>query len=185
MSLFNRRSTSSQSSTQNTSSTAYTDSSINAGGDGSLALGAGAQVNTNTTVIDVSEGVARASLEANAAVSSAALAAQRDVAGLAIETTGATAGRAFDAAVDLYAIGSRERADAMKQDALLLQSQQGLVSKFSDLTAAALERSQTPDSAVTRQLLWVVGIVAVAAAFLFASVTRRPAPRPRPAPSAA
>lgn len=167
---FGSKKTATTSTTQNTSSTRYTDSSINAGGDGSLALGAGAQV--NTTVIDVSEGVARASLEAQRDTAAAALAANRDVSGLAIETTGKTAEQVINAAVDLYSIGSRERADAMKNDALLLQSNQGLVGKLTELTGAALERSQTPDSAVTKQLLWVVGAVAVAGAFIFSRSRR-------------
>lgn len=172
-----KKSTETTSTTQNTSSTDYRDESVNAGGDGSLALGAGAEVNTTTTVIDVSDEVAKASLDAqrdtaaaalaeNRVVSSAALAANRDVSGLAIETTGAVAGRAFDTALDLFAIGSRERTDQMQESARVLQSNQGLVDRLSSLTSAALERSQTPDSAVTKQLLWVVGGSVVAVALL-------------------
>lgn len=207
----------SQSTTQQTSNTAYTDQSANAA-EGGIAAGAGATVN----IENLSEGVALGALESNQNVAGMALAAQqntalgsvnatRDVAGMALaaqqntsiaalqtnqnvagmaldtasraitenrnvadiaitanrdvnlrslDTTSRLAETAINTVVGLGEVASRERIDTLESANLAITSAQGSSDKFAQLASAALERSQTPDSAVTKQLLWVVGGVA-------------------------
>ena len=114
------------------------------------------------TVADVSN----VSIAAQNALANQALATNRDVSRDAFDTTGKVSALAINTTAGLASISARERQDVLNTTTTALQSQGGLASKIADLTSAALERSQTPDSAVTKQLLWAV-VAIVAAVFLF------------------
>lgn len=188
---------SSKKSTTNLSTTnVFTDQSANAGGDGSLAVGAGANVNIETADKEIVEaalasnlgttqaamqtaGLALAAnqntslgaLAANQNVTVAALGsgertaqlsikAQNELAGLALRENAALAETTVNTVKGLSEVASRERLDVLRTTETALQSTRGANDKLASLASAALERSQTPDSAVTKTLLYVVGGVA-------------------------
>lgn len=145
-------------STSNTSTTSYADSSANAGGDGSIAAGEGATVNIN----NLSEVVATTALDTNAAVATKAIDAN-------------TAATAFtvNAIAGLSEVSARERDDTRRAADLAVNSTTGLANRLSDLTYAAVERSQAPEAAsiktILTPLLWGAGVIVVVlgAIFLF------------------
>lgn len=167
-----------------------TDKSANAA-EGSIAVAEGASV----TIQDISAPVALESLRANRDVSQEALRTNRDVAQIAvagqvattaealrtnrdvsetsINTTAALANSAINTLAGANKIASDERVDVLNSTNLALQSNQGLAEKFAGLAGAALERSQTPDSAVTKQLLWVVGAIVIGLVLIFSGKSRR------------
>jgi uncharacterized protein with beta-barrel porin domain len=148
---------SSKSSTSNQTTYNTTDNSANAGNN-AVAIGAGANVQV------LSDDVALGSIYA-----------QRDTAQSAIDANAALSMGAINTVAGLAEVSARERQDVLNTTTTALNSQQGLASKIADLTNAALERTQTPDSAVTKQLLWVVGAVAVVGILaLFGNAKRRP-----------
>lgn len=156
---------SNKSSTANTTNYAITDNSANAAEQG-FAVGAGASVSILNTDAEIAESLKETALGALSANQTTALGAletfgqvNRD----SLDTTANVATAAINQVGSLAAISARERQDVLNTTTTALQSQQGLASKVADLTSAALERSQTPDSAVTKQLLWVVGAVAALA----------------------
>lgn len=188
---------SSKKSTTNLSTTnVFTDQSANAGGDGSLAVGAGASVNIETADKEIVEaalasnlgttqaamqtaGLALAAntqstlgaLEANRNVTVAALGSTERTAQLSIAAQKQLAEHTLNTVKGISEVGARERADVLRTTETALQSTRGANDKLAGLASAALERSQTPDSAVTKQLLWVIGGVASLAVLL---LFRRP-----------
>jgi len=195
MALFSsKKSTTNYSTTNN-----LTDQSANAA-EGAVAVGAGANVNIVTADADVALGTTRAAQEtaqlaltANTQTSGMALAANQNVsvaaldstertAGLSIAAQNQLAGLAIQSSSDLAKftgntlagfaeVASRERQDVLEQTNTALLSSRGAADKFADLASAALERSQTPDSQITKTLLYVAG--AVAAIFALSLATRR------------
>lgn len=162
-----------------------TDESLNVA-EGAIAVGAGANVNIVTETADreialgalaANQNVAIVGLDTTARVAGRALDRTADVAGLALEanrdvniksldTTSRLAGLAINTVVGLGEVASRERIDPLQSANLAITSAQGASDKFAQLAGAALERSQTPDSAVTKQLLWVIGGVAALAVLI-------------------
>ncbi len=108
-------------------------------------------------------------LRVNRDVAELAVNANRDVNIRSLETTSNLANAAINTVAGMGEIASRERVDVMRTTDLAIQTQRGLSEKIADLAGASLERAQTPDSAVTKQLLWVVGIVAAVLGFAFLS----------------
>lgn len=174
----------SSSTTQNTSTTNYTDKSANASGGG-IAAGAGATVNvqsldanvalgalaaqqntataalqTNQNVAGLALNTADRAVQANANVADIAISANRDVNIHSLDTTSKLAETAINTVVGLGNVASRERIDTLQSANLAIQSAQGATDKFAQIASDALQRTQTPNSAVTTQLLWVVGGVA-------------------------
>jgi hypothetical protein len=196
MALFSSK----KSSTTNQTTNTFTDQSANAA-QGAIAAGAGAEINITTTDKDIALGsvaaqrdtalgalvvnrdVSQAALGSNERVAGVSIAAQnalaqssieanRDINARSLDTTSRLAQSAINTVAGIGEVASRERQDVLASTNLALQSQQGLANKFSDLASAALERSQTPDSAVTKQLIYVVGAV-LAVVVLFALHSRK------------
>lgn len=127
-----------------------------------------ANQNVSTAALDTTSRTADVSIAAQNALATQALTTNRDVSRDAFDTTGKISALAINTTAGLASISARERQDVLNTTTTALQSQGGLAAKIADLSSAALERSQTPDSAVTKQLLWAV-VAIVAAAFLFGS----------------
>lgn len=179
----------------------YADSSANAA-EGSLAVGSGASVNITTTDAELAktavqtnaglalgtvqtmaglsgaalgtvERTAGAALETNRDVSTAALLTSRDINLASLETNAALATHAVNTISGVNEIAARERIDTLTTTNTALQSQQGAINQFADLASGALERSQTPDSQVTKTLLYVVGAVAALFVLMLFRTNRR------------
>lgn len=195
MGLFSSKKSSSTYQTTNT----FTDQSANAA-EGGIAAGAGAtinienldkdvalgslaaQQNTALAALNTTQGVAAGAfdtaaraLQSNASVADIAISANRDVNIHSLDTTSKLAQTAINTVVGLGEVASRERVDTLESANLAIRSAQGASDKFSALASAALERSQTPDSAVTKQLLWVVGGVAALGVLLLFTRNRKAA----------
>ncbi len=151
----------SESTTKYETTNTYTDQSAQAT-EGGVAAGAGAIVNIKTA----DPAVARAALETQRDTAGMSLAANQNVSLRAIDTNAAVSAAALNTAAGLARISSDERRDVLNTTDTALQSQQGVLDKLSGLASAALERSQTPDSQVTKTMLYVAGIVAVIIGFL-------------------
>lgn len=134
-----------KSSTTNETNYHLTDQSANAA-EGAIAIGAGGVMTT------VDDKIALGSINA-----------QRETAAHAIDSNKDLSLGAINTVAGLAEISARERQDVLNTTTTALQSQAGLSAKIAELSDKALERSQTPDSAVTKQLLWVVGAVAIVA----------------------
>lgn len=161
----------------------FTDKSVNAG-DGSVALGENANLQTTTQIYaeQLSDDVALGAIGGMERTAAAGFAANSDVAGRALATNQDVARRALEANRDVnlesltttkdlarsainsvQSIGetaSRERVDVLETTNYALQSQQGVTDKLAQLAAGALERSQTPDSQVSKQLIWALAAIA-------------------------
>jgi hypothetical protein len=181
----------SSSSTTQSTSNVYTDQSANAAAGG-MAVGAGAKVDITTLDAEV----AARSIEAQKETAGMALAAEQNVAGMslaaqqnvsvrALDTTGQVAERAIDTSaavaqsamnttLGLAQIGSEERQDVLATTDYALKSQQGVTEKLASLASSALERSQTPDSQVTKTMLYVAGAVVLLFGLLAVFAFRRP-----------
>jgi hypothetical protein len=149
--------------TENKTEYNYTDQSQNAA-EGAIAVGTGGFVNIETAdpdvalgALDANSAVSQRSLDTAGAVSFAALNANRDVNLRSLDTTSAVAAAAINQIAGVQDIASRERSDVINATNLALNNSKGAQDQLTQLASAALERSQTPDSAVTKQLLWVVG----------------------------
>ncbi len=187
------------SSSTNTSTTTYTDKSANAS-QGGIAAGAGATVNvqsldanvalgalaaqqntavaalqTNQNVAGMALNTADRAVQQNSNVADIAITANRDVNLRSLDTTSRLAESAINTVVGLGNVASRERIDTLQSANLAITSAQGASDKFASLASAALERSQTPDSAVTKQLLWVIGGVAALGVLLLLGRGRKSA----------
>ena len=119
-----------------------------------------AALNTTQNVAAGAFNTANLALQSNANVADIAISANRDVNIRSLDTTSKLAETAINTVVGLGEVSSRERMDTLESANLAIRSAQGASDKFASIAGAALERSQTPDSAVTKQLLWVVGGVA-------------------------
>ncbi len=95
----------------------------------------------------------------------AALAANRDVNLASLDTTSRLANSAINTIAGVNDVASRERVDVLETTNLALQNQAGVTDKLAALASGALERSQTPDSAVSKQLIWGLAAVAVVLGF--------------------
>jgi len=137
-----------------------------------------ANQNTSIAAIDTTGQTAGLSIAAQSRLATDALAEQnrlaaeafaanRDVNLASLDTTSRLAANAINSVVGIGEVSSRERIDTLESTNLALQSNQGLANKFSDLAGAALERSQTPDSAVTKNLINAVVVIAVVVAAFF------------------
>jgi hypothetical protein len=189
----------SSSTTTYTSQTTSTDQSANAA-QGGVAAGAGATVNissldkdvalgalaaqqntavaalqTNQNVSGMALDTASRAVQSNAKVADIAISANRDVNLASLDTTSRLATTAINTVVGLGEVASRERIDTLNSTNLALQNAAGASDKFASLASAALERSQAPDSAVTKQLLWVIGGVAALAVLLLFGRSRKSA----------
>lgn len=150
-----------------------------------IALGAlASNQNTALGALAANQNVALGSLAANQNVSTAALASNvaalntagslaesslstnRDVSLASIKSAENLATFTANTIAGMGEVASRERVDVLNTTNTALQSNQGTVNKLAELAAGALERSQTPDSQVTKTLLYVVGAVALAVALL-------------------
>lgn len=176
-----------------------TDNSANAA-EGALAVGSGANVNittsdaevalgalatqqntsiaalqTNQNVVGLALNTADRALAANSDVAGLAISANRDINRRSLDTTSRLAESAINTVAGIGEVASRERIDTLQSANLAVSSAQGATDKFAQLANAALERSQTPDSAVTKQLLLVVGAVAVLAVLLLFGRRRKTA----------
>jgi hypothetical protein len=185
MALFSSKKTTTNLSTTNV----FTDNSANAA-EGGLAVGAGAQVSITTAdpdvaktaivaqhatagaALDTTASVAGAALNTTANVAGAALGGMERTAGLSIAAQNQLATHALDTNAALVThttntlfgladVAARERKDVLDTTQLALRNQQGTADQLAQLAASALERSQTPDSQITKTLLYVVGGVAV------------------------
>lgn len=134
--------------------------------------------NTSLGALAANQNVTVAALGSGERTAQLSIAAQNQLAGLALNKTGELAGKTVELAgksVDsaerlakftgstlagFAGVSSRERQDVLRQTETALRSSEGAAGKFASLASAALERSQTPDSAVTKTLLYVVGAVA-------------------------
>lgn len=197
MSLFSSNKSSTNYSTTNT----FTDNSASAA-QGAVAVGAGANVNITDAgatkaaleankevslgALVVNRDVAGMALDTTARVSSRALDRTADVAGMALEanrdvniksldTTARLAQSAINTVVGLGEVASRERIGTLETTNLALRNQQGTSDKLASLAGAALERSQTPDSGVTKTMLYVIGAVVAFLALAQMGRNRRPA----------
>lgn len=103
------------------------------------------------------------------------IAAQNVLARSAIDTTGRLAEHTINTAAGIAESSARETADVLSTSRLQVESQQGLANKLASLAEGALERGQTPDSQITKTLLWVVGAIAAFVALAFMSGKRRAA----------
>ncbi|WP_415907280.1 hypothetical protein [Oleiharenicola sp. Vm1] len=141
------------------------------------ALGAlAANQNTSLGALAANQNVSQRAIDTTAGVANLSIAAQNDLAKTTVAQNSALSLGAINTVAGLAEVSARERQDVLNTTTTALNSQQGLASKIADLTSAALERSQTPDSAVTKQLLWVVGAVAVLGMlFLFGASRRKSA----------
>jgi hypothetical protein len=193
---------SNKSSTQNTTNYNITDQSANAA-EGAIAAGAGATVEINTTTADpeiakgafdtalgavaanqntalgalaANQNVSQRAIDTTAGVANLSIAAQNDLAKTTVAQNSALSLGAINTVAGLAEVSARERQDVLNTTTTALNSQQGLAGKIADLTSAALERSQTPDSAVTKQLLWAgVAMVGLLALFAFGASRRKSA----------
>lgn len=191
LSLFSKKS-----STTNQTTNTFTDQSANAA-EGSIAAGAGATVNIENLSDDVtiaslntqrdtastalftqamtSQGgfdLAARTLDANRVTAAMALTTNRDVTLASLDTTSNLARSAIKSVQSIGEVASRDRQEVLQTTQTALQSQAGITDKLAALASGALERSQTPDSQITKTLLYVVGAVAVVV-LLFAMKGRR------------
>jgi len=157
-----------ESSTKYETTNTFTDKSVNAG-DGSVAVGEGANVH----IEDLSAGVAEKAIGETADTARFAVAANSAVNIASLDTTSRLANAAINTVAGMGEIASRERVDVLQTTNTALQSQKGVTDKLAELASGALERSQTPDSQVTKTLLWVVGGVAVFFGLLMLGSTRK------------
>lgn len=134
-----------------------------------LALAANA--NTTGLALAANQNVSLASLGAQERTAGLSIAAQNQLAGLAIQSSSDLAKFTGNTIAGFAEVASRERQDVLEQTNTALLSSRGAADKFADLASAALERSQTPDSQITKTLLYVAG--AVAAIFALSLATRR------------
>ncbi len=171
LSLFSKESKTNYSTTNT-----FTDQSTNAG-DGSIALGQGANLNTTVYNENLSDDVALGSLAAQRDTAVAGLASNQDVSRRAIEanrdvnieslkTTTDLARSAINTVESIGESASRERVDVLNTTGYALKSQEGIANKLAELAGGALERSQTPDSQVTKQVIWAAVAIAIGLAFL-------------------
>ena len=130
-----------------------------------------AALNTTQNVAAGAFDTAARALTSNRDVAEIAISANSDINQRSLDTTSRLAETAINTVTSLGEVASRERIDTLESANLAIRSSQGAADKFADLAAASLERSQTPDSAVTKQLIWVVGggIGLLALAFMFRS----------------
>ena len=91
-----------------------------------------------------------------------ALIVNRDVSLAALDTTTRLAANTVNSIVTLNDANAREKQDAQNTANLALESNQGLISKLSDLTNSALSRTQDPGSDTSKIALYVGGAIAVA-----------------------
>lgn len=134
------------SSTSNATTNEYTDTSANAGGDGSIAASGGGSVVIN----DLSETVARDAIAAGVNQTARTLATAEK---LTEFTTNTIRG--------LSETSARENAATRDSADLSLRTTAGLVSTLQQQTSDALERAQQPEAssvtAMLKPLLWVIG----------------------------
>lgn len=150
----------------------YVDQSANAA-EGAISAAGGSQIYVESLSDDVALGalasnqnVSTAALESNVAALNTAGNLARDVSLQSIKTAEQLATFTGNTIAGMGEVASRERVDVLNTTNTALQSSQGAVNKLADLAAGALERSQTPDSQVTKTLLYVVGAVALGAVLL-------------------
>lgn len=146
----------SSSTTKYETTNTYTDQSAQAT-EGGVAAGAGASVKIES----LDPAVVKTAVETQRDTAGMALASNQNVAVRAIDTNAAVSQAALNTAAGLARINSDERRDVLNTTDTALQSQQGALNQLSGLANAALERSQTPDSQVTKTLLYVIGAVAL------------------------
>lgn len=146
----------SSSTTQNTSTTNYSDQSANAGGDNSIAVGQGA----NLVINNLSESVA------NNAISSSA-----DVAKTAVDTSAKQTEFVANTLLGLSETNARENQDTRNSADLALQTTASLISALQSQTGSALERAQAPEATSVSKILTpilYVGGALVAVFIIFA-----------------
>lgn len=130
--------------------------------------------NTQSTLgaLEANRNVTVAALGSGERTAQLSIKAQNELAALALRENTSLAETTVNTVQGLAEVASRERQDVLRTTGTALASAEGATNKFAQLASAALERSQTPDSAVTKQLLWIIGAVAGLAVLL---LFRRPA----------
>jgi hypothetical protein len=169
MGLFSIGEHTTTSSTKYDTTNNYTDQSANAGGDNSLAVGNGANVQIN----NLSEKVASDALDANRDVSAYALASNTAVSNNALNTGLKTTEYALNTVQGAYEVAARENQDTRDAATLAIQSNAGLTGQLNDLTSKALSTAQTPEASSVSKILIPV-LVAIAVIFgLFVLTLRK------------
>jgi hypothetical protein len=136
------------STTTNQTTNNYVDESANAGGDGSFAVGAGA----NVTINDLSEGVAREAIRAGV-----------DQTEFVVNTL-----------KGITESASRETTETRNAADLALRTTQGLTKSLQETAASAIERSQNPEATSLSKVLVPTLIAAVAGLALWLFSRRSP-----------
>lgn len=143
----------------------YNDSSANAGGDNSVALGSGAAFTINTQ--DLSENVAIQAIKSG--VDQTALASY--VANNAVENATKQTQFAVNTITGLSEVAARENKDTRDSADLALRTSAGLTSQLQEQTAAALGRAQAPEATsvalILKPIIWGIGIIVVVGGLVF------------------
>jgi hypothetical protein len=158
------------SNTTNQTTNTYTDTSANAGGDGSIA----ASQNSSINIQNLSESVANTALNDTAAVATNALGFNSDVTRTALSGGYNLARDLVNSGVKqteftvntlagLQETSARENQDARNAAQNAIDSNVGLTSQLNTLTSAALDKAQAPEAAsvalIIKPVLWALGIV--------------------------
>lgn len=146
----------------------------------------GATEAVSKSALNEMSGTTKDALGSNQAVSYAAIGSNEAVTKAAMTETGATARYAMDAntaslgfltntVIGLSERAAKESADVRASNDLALQGARSLISTLQSQTGSALERAQAPEAAsvkaILTPILWVVGVVLVAA-FIFAGKSK-------------
>jgi hypothetical protein len=157
---------STESNTTNQTTNAYSDSSANAGGDNSLAVGTGGSVNIQnlsekvaTTALDDNSIVAMSAINSSSANATGAYNLSRDAINAGLKQTEYT----INTLEGLQETAARENQDTRNAAQFAIASSAGQSAQLNALTGEALGKAQAPEASsvalIIKPVLWALGIV--------------------------
>lgn len=142
MSLSSKR-TATSSTTSNQSLTQYSDQSVNAGGDGSIALGEGATL----SIQDVSTDIANEAIRTSGYVAGRSIDGANQLAAFSIDQSTDLSKSFISGAKDLVEMGYRESADVRNESRYMQENNAALASRLSQLAIDNVAESRRdPDN---------------------------------------